>query len=66
MKKMTIYIWFACWKHGWILLRLGVQVSIGYNIIENENGVTGYSKNPNMVIFGDRGIHMRLLGNRVI
>jgi hypothetical protein len=32
------------WKHGWILLKVGVQVSIGYGIIENENRVTGNSK----------------------
>jgi hypothetical protein len=36
----------------WILLRLGVPVSIEYDIIENGNGVTGNSKNPNMGNFG--------------
>jgi hypothetical protein len=48
MKTKQICICFACCKHGWILLRLGVQVSIGYGIIENGNGVTGNLKNPNM------------------
>jgi hypothetical protein len=28
-------------KHGQILLKFGIQVSIGYDIIENGNRVTG-------------------------
>ncbi len=56
MKTKHICIWFACWKHGWILLRLGVQVSIGYDIIENGKGVPGNSKNPNMGNLGGREI----------
>jgi hypothetical protein len=37
MKMKLVCIWSAFWKHGWILLKLGVQVSIEYGIIENEN-----------------------------
>ncbi len=44
MKTKQVYIWSAFWKHGWILLKPGVQVSIGYCIIENENRVTEKSK----------------------
>jgi hypothetical protein len=32
-----------------------MQISIGYGIIENGNGVTGNSKNPNMQNFGRQG-----------
>jgi hypothetical protein len=28
-------------KQGWILLKFGMQVSIGYDIIENKNRFTG-------------------------
>jgi hypothetical protein len=33
-------------------LKLGVHVSIGYDIIDNENMVTGNLKNPKMQNFG--------------
>jgi hypothetical protein len=29
MKTKQVCIWSAFWKHGWILLKPGVQVSIG-------------------------------------
>jgi hypothetical protein len=38
--------WSACWKHGWIILKPGVQVSIGYCIMENANRVTVRSQIP--------------------
>jgi hypothetical protein len=69
MKTKQVCVWSAFWKHGWILFKPGVQVSIGHCIIENENRVTGRLKIPqeckNRDFFGDRGIHMRSLGNRV-
>jgi hypothetical protein len=46
MKMNQVYIWSAFWKHGWIIWKPGVQVSIGHCIIENENKVTGRSKIP--------------------
>ena len=39
MKTKQVCICSAFWKHGWILLKFGMQVSIGYGIIENENRV---------------------------
>jgi hypothetical protein len=55
------------WKQGWILLKLGVQVGIGYSIIVNENKVTGKSKIPQKWGFlGDRGIYMRSLGDQIM
>jgi hypothetical protein len=38
MKTKQVCIWSALWKHGWILLKLGMQVSIE-GMIENENRV---------------------------
>jgi hypothetical protein len=49
MKTKKICIWFACCKHGWFLLKLGMQVSIRYDKIDNENRVTGKSKNPSKI-----------------
>ncbi len=46
MKTKQVCIWSAFWKHGWILLKPGVPVSVGHCIIENENKVTGRSKIP--------------------
>ncbi len=43
MKTKQVCIWSAFWKLGWILLKPGVQVSIGHCIIDNENRVTGKS-----------------------
>jgi hypothetical protein len=61
-----LYLLGYC-KHGQILLKFGIEVSIGYGIIENENRVTGKSKIPlNWRFLGDRGIHMRSLGDRII
>jgi hypothetical protein len=45
----------ALWNHEWILLKPGVQVNIGYGIIENENRVTGKSKIPQECKNGDFG-----------
>jgi hypothetical protein len=39
MKTKQICIWSAFWKHGWILLKFGVQVSIEKGMIENKNRV---------------------------
>jgi hypothetical protein len=65
--KKYLYLLYRFYKHGWILLKPGVQVSIGHCIIENENRVTGISKIPQEWGFlGDRGIHMRSLGDQVI
>ncbi len=52
------------WKHGWILLKVGVQVStcIGYGIIENENRVTGKSKMQKMGMFGQQGDTYAVVG----
>jgi hypothetical protein len=36
MKTKQICIWSAFWKHEWILLKLGVQVSIEKGMIENK------------------------------
>jgi hypothetical protein len=70
MKMKQVYIWSAFWKHGWILLKPGVQVSIGHGIIENKNRVTGRSKIPQECKNGDfwatYAVHMRSLGDRVI
>jgi hypothetical protein len=33
----TKQVWSAFWKHGWILLKLGMQVSLEKGMIENEN-----------------------------
>jgi hypothetical protein len=44
MKTKPVCIWSAFWKHGWILLKPGVQDSIGHCIIEIEIRVTGRSK----------------------
>jgi hypothetical protein len=69
MKTKQVCIWSAFWKHRWILLKPGMQVSIGYGIIENKNRVTGKSKIPQNAkcgLLGDRGIHMRSLGDQVI
>jgi hypothetical protein len=41
-----ICIWSVFYKHGWIIAKLGMQVSMGYDIIENENKVTEKSKIP--------------------
>jgi hypothetical protein len=46
MTTKQVCIWSAFWKHGWILLKRGMQVSIGHCIIENENRVIGRSKIP--------------------
>jgi hypothetical protein len=55
MKTMYICICSGFYKHGWILLKPGVQVSIGHYIIDNENRVTGRSpKNAKMGIFGQQ------------
>jgi hypothetical protein len=40
MKMKQIFILSAFWKHGRIILKFGMQVSIGYGIIKNENRVT--------------------------
>jgi hypothetical protein len=53
MKTNQVCIWSAFWKHGWILLKPGVQASIGHCIIENENRVTGISKIPQECKNGD-------------
>jgi hypothetical protein len=45
MKTKQICIWSAFWKHGWILLKLGVHVSIEKGMIENENSVKNPPKN---------------------
>ncbi len=37
--KNYICIWSAFWKHGWILLKLGMQVSIEKGMIENKKMV---------------------------
>ncbi len=50
-------------KHGWILLKLDVQVSMGYGIKENENRVSGKSIIQKWGFLGDRGIHMQSLGD---
>jgi hypothetical protein len=44
MKTMHIWICSGFYKHGWIPLKFGMPVSIVYDIIENENRVTGRSK----------------------
>ncbi len=46
MKPKQDCIWSALWKHGWILLKLGMHVRIVCGIIETEIRVTGKSKNP--------------------
>jgi hypothetical protein len=58
MKTKQACIWSAFWKHGWILLKPGVQVSIGHCIIENENGSLEDQKSPmnaKIGIFGRQG-----------
>jgi hypothetical protein len=65
MKTKHVCIWSAFWKHGWILLKPGVQISIGHCIIENENKVTGRSKstkNAKMGIFGQQGDTYAVVG----
>jgi hypothetical protein len=70
MKTKQVCIWSAFWKHGWILLKPGVQVSIWHCIIENENRINGRSKIHQELkkwgFLGDSGIYMRSLGDRVI
>jgi hypothetical protein len=39
MKTKQIRIWTAFWKHGYILLKLGVHDSIEKGMIENKNRV---------------------------
>jgi hypothetical protein len=49
------HLYLVCILETWILLKLGVQVSIVYAIVENENRVTGKSKisqNAKMWIVG--------------
>jgi hypothetical protein len=41
LQTKQVCIWSAFSKHGWILLKPGVQVSIGHCIIENEKRITG-------------------------
>ncbi len=53
MKTKLVCIWPAFWKHGWIILKPGVQLSIGHCIIEKENKVTGRSKIPKECKNGD-------------
>jgi hypothetical protein len=48
MKMKQVCILSSFWKHGWILLKLGMQVSIGYVIMENENRVKK-SKNSSKI-----------------
>ena len=43
-----------------------VQVSIGYDILENGNSHWKLKKMQIWGILGDRGIHMRSLGDRMI
>jgi hypothetical protein len=46
MKTKQVCIWSAFWKHGWILLKLGVQVSIEKEgMIENKSRVKNPPKN---------------------
>ncbi len=52
-KTKQVCIWSPLWKHGWILLKPGVQISIGHCIIENNIKVTGRSKIPHECKNGD-------------
>jgi hypothetical protein len=45
-----------------MLLKFGMQVSIGYGITENENRVIGKLKNPNMGNFGRQGDTYAVVG----
>jgi hypothetical protein len=45
-KRCTFFICSGFYKHGQILSKFGMQVSIGYVIIENENRVTKIKKFP--------------------
>ncbi len=45
MKMMYICICSGFYKQEWILLKFGMHLSIGCSIMENENTVTGKSKN---------------------
>ncbi len=55
MNTMHICICCGFCKHGWILLKLGMQVSIGHGEIGNENGVNGeLKKNHNLFFLGEK------------
>jgi hypothetical protein len=61
MKTMYICICFGFCKHGWILFIFGMQVSIGFGIIDNENRVTPPKKNFETNIFIFRIIFILVL-----
>ncbi len=69
MKMIHICICSRFYKHGCILLKFGMQVTIGYGKLENEYRVIGKSKIPprmqKWAFLDDMGIHMRSLGDRV-
>ena len=65
MKTKQTCIWSAFWKHGWILLKPGVQVSIEHCTEENEKGsldAQNSSHNVNMGIFGRQGDRYVVIG----
>jgi hypothetical protein len=57
MKTKHVCIWSAFWKYGWILLKLGMQVSMEKGMIKNENRVKKIpqKKKNSQVIFCFQG-----------